>query len=131
MQTNISRTILVTEDNPTNLKLVRDILESQGYKILEAMSGADAIKSVKENKEKISLILMDLQLPDINGLDVIKTLKSDTTTKKIPIIVVSAYAMEKDIENALKAGCDDYITKPINLVSFIARVNSFFDAVRN
>ena len=124
MQT--AKTILIVEDNPINLKLLRDILNFQKFEVLEAVNGKSALESVKEDYNKIDLILMDLQLPDINGLEVIKRIKADAESKDIPIIVVSAHAMESDMKKCREAGCIDYITKPINIQEFINKINSFF-----
>lgn len=123
-----SKTILIVEDNPTNLKLLRDILNYQKFDVLEAIDGKSALESVKTNYNKIDLILMDLQLPDISGLEVIKTIKADTECQNIPIIIVSAHAMESDIKKCYEAGCIDYITKPINIQEFISRINLFFSS---
>ncbi|HBG48630.1 MAG TPA: two-component system response regulator [Cyanobacteria bacterium UBA9971] len=124
MQTH--KTILIVEDNPINLKLLRDILNFQKFEVLEAVDGKSALELVEKNYNKIDLILMDLQLPDINGLEVIKNIKADAESKDIPIIVVSAHAMESDMKKCREAGCIDYITKPINIQEFINKINSFF-----
>jgi len=124
MQTH--KTILIVEDNPINLKLLRDILNFQKFEVLEAVDGKSALELVEKNYNKIDLILMDLQLPDINGLEVIKNIKADSESKDIPIIVVSAHAMESDMKKCREAGCIDYITKPINIQEFINKINSFF-----
>ena len=120
------KTILIVEDNPINLKLLRDILNFQKIEVLEAINGKSALESVKENYNKIDLILMDLQLPDINGLEVIQKIKAIPESQNIPIIVVSAHAMESDIKKCKEAGCIDYITKPINVQEFINKINLFF-----
>ena len=119
-------TILISEDNPVNMKLLRDILTFQEYDIIEAYDGKSALDMIRDNKDKLDLILMDLQLPELDGLEVIKIVKSDDSTKHIPIFVISAHAMESDIKKALKAGCDNYIIKPINIEGFIEKINAFF-----
>ncbi len=124
----MKKTILIAEDNEINMKLMRDILKSQGYDILEAYDGEQAIDLAIENKKTIDLVLMDIQLPKLSGLDAIKALKENKGTKNLLIFVVSAHAMSKDIENAKKAGCIEYITKPINLVEFINKVNSYLQS---
>ena len=124
MQT--AKTILIVEDNPINLKLLRDILNFQKFEVLEAIDGKSALELVEKNYNKIDLILMDLQLPDINGLEVIQKIKAEPESQNIPIIVVSAHAMESDIKKCYEAGCIDYITKPINVQEFINKINSFF-----
>lgn len=121
-----TKTILIVEDNPTNLKLLRDILNYQKYDVLEATDGEMALQTIEKSHNDINLILMDLQLPKIGGLEVIKSIKSETKSQNIPIIVVSAHAMESDIKKCIEAGCLDYITKPINVQDFINRINSLF-----
>jgi len=123
---NTKGTILIAEDNPINMKLLKDILEYQKYKIIEAYDGKSAIDLIRQNKSNIDLILMDLQLPEINGLEVIKLVKSDDSTKNLPVFVISAHAMEIDMKRAMKAGCNNYITKPINVESFMEKINAFF-----
>lgn len=118
--------ILIVEDNPVNMKLVRDVLSAKDYNIFEAYDGKTALKMIKEEKDRIDLILMDLQLPEIDGLEVIKIVKSDDSTKNLPIFVISAHAMESDIKKALKAGCNNFITKPINLQEFLDKIDAFF-----
>lgn len=119
-------TILISEDNPINMKLIRDILSFQGYEIIEANDGKSALDKIKKFKDKIDLILMDMQLPEMDGLQVIKLVKSDAATKCLPIFVISAHAMESDIKKAIKAGCNNYITKPINIEDFLGKINAFF-----
>ena len=120
-------TILIVEDNPINLKLLRDILNYQKFDVLEAIDGKAALEIVEISHNKIDLILMDLQLPDINGLEVIKEIKARPESQNIPIIIVSAHAMESDIKKCKEAGCIDYITKPINVQEFIKKINLFFN----
>lgn len=124
------KTIFIAEDNPTNMKLINDILSYQGYAIIQATDGKMALERIKENKDIIDLILMDVQLPEMDGISVIKKIKSDDSTKNIPIFVISAYAMENDIKNAREAGCNEYITKPINVQNFIKLVNEVFSPVK-
>jgi len=119
------KTILIAEDNDSNFKLVNDILQSYGYNVIAARDGEEAINKIKENYKAIDLILMDIQLPKINGLDAIKIIKENDSTKDIPIFVVSAHAMAQDIEKAKQAGCVEYITKPIKLVEFIQKINNY------
>jgi two-component system, cell cycle response regulator DivK len=123
---NKKGTILIAEDNPTNMKLIRDVLIFSGYEIIEAYNGKDALDKIRQNKDIIDLILMDLQLPEIHGLELIKIIKSDDSTKHLTIFVISAYVQESDVKKALKAGCNNYITKPINLEDFLNNINAFF-----
>jgi CheY-like chemotaxis protein len=108
----MGRRILIVDDNPTNLKLVAYLVKAQGYDV-ETASDADAavaaIAAVPPD-----LILMDLQLPGVDGLELTRRLKADPATRAIKIVAVTAYAMKGDQEKALAAGCDDYVTKPID-----------------
>lgn len=120
----IEKKILIIEDNPANMKLASDILSSEGYKVLKANDGEAGLNIIRQKSKEISLILLDLKLPDMDGIEIIKAAKADKTTEKIPIIVVSAHAMEADIKNTRQAGCADYITKPINIREFLDRIKS-------
>ena len=108
----MSAKILIVEDNPTNLKLLSEVLGFEGYRILQAKDakGAQAVIA----RTPPDLIFMDLALPDMDGLALTRTLKSQTGTKGIRIIAVTAFAMKGDEEKALAAGCDGYLTKPID-----------------
>lgn len=119
------KTIFIAEDNETNLKLISDILTSQGYNLIIEKDGKSALASIIKNKNIIDLILMDLQLPIMDGFEVIEKLKSSDETKNLHIIVVSAHAMKHDINKAKDIGCDDYITKPIQVRNFIEKINDF------
>ena len=103
--------ILIIEDDPKNLKLFRDVLKANGYTTLEAANGEHGVNLAKAHHP--SLILMDIQMPILDGLKATTLLKADTKTQKIPVIALTAYAMKGDEEKALQAGCDGYITKPI------------------
>ncbi|MCK4339034.1 MAG: response regulator [Candidatus Cloacimonetes bacterium] len=108
--------ILVVEDNPINMELVVFLLETNGYSVLKATSAKEGIEIAK--KETPDLILMDIGLPGMNGLVAAKILKNDTRTKKIPIIATTSHAMKGDEEEIRNAGCEGYITKPINTREF-------------
>jgi CheY-like chemotaxis protein len=112
--------ILIVEDNPGNMKLTREILVSRGYRVLEAASGEEALDALKFIHP--DLILMDLQLPGMDGLTVTRRLKSDPATRDIPTLALTAHAMPKDLERALEAGCAGTIAKPIDTVRFPQRV---------
>jgi two-component system, cell cycle response regulator DivK len=114
-------TVLVVEDNPLNLTLVRDILRMQ-FTVIEARSAEVAQDQLRQVRP--DLILMDMQLPGMDGLTLVRLLKKDPRTASIPVIAVSAHAMEFNIEQALSAGCVDYITKPItdDPFTFLERV---------
>ena len=104
--------ILIVDDNPTNLKLVAYLVKASGYEVSTAIDAEAALHQIREHAPR--LILMDLQLPGIDGLELTRRLKSDPATRDIVIIAVTAYAMKGDQDKALAAGCDDYITKPID-----------------
>lgn len=104
--------ILVVEDNAVNRELICDLLEAEGYTVLEATDGAEGIDLAR--REHPDLILMDLQLPNVDGFTATGVLKSDPQTAHIPIIAVTAYTMKGDREKALQAGCDGYLSKPIH-----------------
>ena len=104
--------VLIVDDNPTNLKLVTFLVKASGYDVDTAHDADSAIAAINANRPK--LILMDLQLPGIDGLELTRRLKADANTRAIKIIAVTAYAMKGDQEKALDAGCDDYVTKPVD-----------------
>ena len=105
-------TVLVVDDNPINLKLVSDLLSFEGYRVLKAEDGEKAAASVREDPP--DLILLDVDLPGIDGLTLTKRLKSDPATADIVIVALTAFAMKADRQRAIAAGCDAYVTKPIN-----------------
>ena len=116
-------TILVIEDNKLNMKLVRGMLSLGDYTMLEAMDAETGIQMAREYLP--DLILMDIQLPGIDGLKATKIISNDANLKDIPILALTSYAMEGDKEKALTAGCVDYITKPIDVKKFLETVISF------
>lgn len=116
--------ILYVEDNPQNMRLVRKILKHAGHEVLEAETGLDGI-SVAQN-ELPDLILMDVNLPDIDGLEATARLKADGSTASIPVIALTANAMVGDREKALEAGCDGYLPKPVSRQDLIAAIAEFF-----
>lgn len=115
--------ILIIEDNASNMKLVSSILKMSGYKVLKA---GDAETEITIAKDKLpDLILMDIQLPGMDGLAASRLLKDDEATKHIPIIAMTAFAMKGDMEKAKEAGCNDYISKPFNYQQFLELVKTF------
>lgn len=104
--------VMVIEDNDKNRKLVKMILEANKYEVIEATTAEDSLKYLQQ--EKPDVILLDIQLPNMDGLELIKMLKSNQDTKDIPVVAVTAYAMKGDKERILSAGCDAYISKPID-----------------
>ncbi len=119
----MTKRILIVEDNELNLKLFRDLLEANGYETLETKDGNQAVQMVRSQQP--DLILMDIQLPEISGLDITKMIKADSTIAHIPVIAVTAFAMKNDEEKILQAGCEAYISKPISIVPFMETVKSF------
>ena len=113
-------TILVVEDNPVNRRLVEFLLRSNGYQVREASTAQEAFEILKT--ERPDLILMDVQLPGMDGLEATRKLKENAATRDIPVVAVTSYAMTGDREKALAAGCAGYITKPIDKTTFIQEV---------
>jgi CheY-like chemotaxis protein len=118
-------TILVVEDNPMNMELITDILEAQGYDVKQATTGADAIKIVQSDIP--DMILMDIQLPGLDGLTVTAIIKDDPRTREVPIIALTAHAMRGDEEKAREAGCDNYISKPIDTRQLPLTIRAYLD----
>ncbi|MFM9972433.1 MAG: response regulator [Burkholderiales bacterium] len=116
-------TILIVEDNEKNMKLVRDILQYKGYQTLEAVTGHQGLDLARDKKP--DLILMDIQLPDINGIDALQIIRADATLSKTPVVAVSASVMPDEQQKIVASGFDAYITKPIDLKSFVATVERF------
>ena len=115
--------ILIVEDNETDVRLLKDILETRGYNILQTRDGLEAIDLAVVNLP--DLILMDIQLPDMSGLEVTRLLRGDERSRRIPIIAVTAFAMGWHEREALDSGCDAYISKPISIFGFLRTVESF------
>jgi two-component system cell cycle response regulator DivK len=115
--------ILIVEDNELNMKLLNDVLEAYGYEIFKTGSGIAVLELARQHGP--DLILIDIQLPDISGLDAVRQLKENSQTKSIPVIAVTAFAMAGDERRALDSGCDGYIAKPIMLREFLATVERF------
>jgi two-component system cell cycle response regulator DivK len=118
--------VLIVEDNELNMKLFHDLLEAQGYEILETREGLAALSLAREHRP--DLILMDIQLPEISGLEVTKWLKDDETLAHIPVIAVTAFAMKGDEERIRAGGCAAYIAKPIAVAHFLETVKKHLDA---
>jgi two-component system, cell cycle response regulator DivK len=121
----MTHNILYIEDNPDNMMLVQRALESRGYHLLKAMKGLDGV--AKAESEDVDLILLDINLPDIDGYEVARRLRASDKRelKTVPIIAVTANALKGDAEKALDAGCDVYMSKPINIRELWARVEAF------
>ncbi|WMS42737.1 response regulator [Acuticoccus sp. MNP-M23] len=115
--------VLIVEDNELNMKLFHDLLEASGMTILMTRNGIDALAVAK--REKPDLIVMDIQLPEMSGLEVTETIKSDPDLAPIPVIAVTAFAMKGDEERIRAAGCEAYLSKPISIDRFISTVKAF------
>jgi two-component system, cell cycle response regulator DivK len=122
----MSGCILVVEDQMDNRQILRDLLGNAGYSLVEAENGAEALAAVA--KQRPDLILMDIQLPVMDGYEATRRLKSDPATKAIPIIVVTSYALSGDEGKARAAGCDAYVTKPYSPRQLLAKVREFLPA---
>ena len=115
--------VMVVEDNELNMKLFNDLLEANGYNIIQTRDGLEALKLARQHKP--DLILMDIQLPEVSGLEVTKWIKEDDNLKSIPIIAVTAFAMKGDEEKIREGGCEAYIAKPISVATFLQTVQRF------
>jgi two-component system cell cycle response regulator DivK len=118
-----SKKVLIVEDNDLNMKLFNDLLEAHGYNTLQTRDGVEALKLARQHRP--DLILMDIQLPEISGLEVTKWLKEDDSLKGIPVVAVTAFAMKGDEEVIRQGGCEAYISKPISVTSFLDTVRRF------
>ena len=117
--------ILIVEDNDKNLKLVRDVLQVKGFSTLEAGTAEDGILLAREHKP--DLILMDIHLPGISGIEALKVLRAEAATASIPVIAVTASVMQQDRKQITEAGFDAYVGKPINLKEFVETVKRLVD----
>lgn len=120
------KTVLVVEDNDLNMKLFTDLLEAHGIDAVQTKEGNAVLGVAREHMP--DLILMDIQLPEISGLEVIQWLKDDDDLKAIPVIAVTAFAMKGDEEKIREGGCEDYISKPIDVMGFIEKVQKYINA---
>jgi two-component system cell cycle response regulator DivK len=113
--------ILVVEDNEKNMRLVLDVLQATGFRTLEATTGGQAVELASEHRP--DLVLMDIQLPDIDGIEALTRLRADERTAAIPVLALTAQAMEGDRERFLAAGFDEYVSKPVDIVQLVATVS--------
>ena len=118
-----AHTVLIVEDNELNLKLFTDLLQAQGYRVISTQDGMAALDMARA--ERPDLILMDIQLPEVSGIDVTKWLKADDELREIPVIAVTAFAMKGDEEKIRASGCEAYISKPISVSHFLQTVSEF------
>ena len=119
----MTKTVLIVEDNELNMKLFNDLLEAHGYTTLKTRDGIQALGIAREHRP--DLILMDIQLPEVSGLEVTKWLKEDDDLRHIPVIAVTAFAMKGDEEKIRQGGCEDYIAKPITVSKFLETVQKY------
>jgi two-component system cell cycle response regulator DivK len=119
------KTILIVEDNELNMKLFRDLLSAQGYRTMQTRSGIEAVALAR--KHQPDLIIMDIQLPEVSGLDVTKWLKEDDAMRHIPIIAVTAFAMKGDEQRIREGGCEAYLSKPISIGPFLDTIRHFIE----
>ena len=118
-----AKRVLIVEDNELNMKLFNDLLEAHGYYTLQTKDGVEALRMARAHRP--DLILMDIQLPEVSGLEVTKWLKEDDELRSIPIIAVTAFAMKGDEQKIRDGGCEAYIAKPISVASFMSTVERF------
>ncbi len=122
----MTKTVLIVEDNELNMKLFNDLVETRGCAIIQTRSGVEAVDLAR--KHKPDLILMDIQLPEVSGLQVTQWLKDDEALKSIPIIAVTAFAMKGDEEKIRQGGCEAYLSKPISVGKFLETIDKFLGA---
>lgn len=116
----MGKTVLIVEDNELNMKLFNDLLRAHGFDTLQTNDGVTAMRLAREQQP--DLILMDIQLPEVSGLEVTKWLKADDSVRHIPVVAVTAFAMKGDEEKIRRGGCEDYLPKPIKVATFIETV---------
>jgi len=125
MDAIMAKTILIVEDNELNMKLFNDLLQAHGYSTLQTKDGIEAVALTE--KHHPDLILMDIQLPKISGLEITKMIKEKDDLKHIPVIAVTAFAMKGDEDKIIEGGCDGYIAKPISVPNFLETVADFLN----
>ena len=121
----MAKKVLIVEDNELNMKLFHDLLDAQGYETLQTREGLEALSIAREHRP--DLILMDIQLPEISGLEVTKWLKEDEDLAGIPVVAVTAFAMKGDEERIRQGGCEAYISKPISVTGFLDTIRRLLD----
>ena len=122
----MTKTVMIVEDNELNMKLFHDLLDAQGYKIIQVRDGMQALATARSHNP--DLILMDIQLPEVSGLEITKWLKEDDQLNNIPIVAVTAFAMKGDERRIIDGGCEAYIAKPISITSFLDTVRQYVGA---
>ena len=124
----MSKRVLIVEDNELNMKLFNDLLEANGYTTIPTRNGVEAVELTRRHKP--DLILMDIQLPEVSGLQVIQWIKDDEELKHIPVIAITAFAMKGDEEKIRQGGCEAYLSKPISVVKFLETVRTYLSDPR-
>ncbi|MGI9356382.1 MAG: response regulator [Rhizobiaceae bacterium] len=119
----MAKKVMIVEDNELNMKLFNDLLEAQGFETIQTSNGLEALDLARTHRP--DLILMDIQLPEVSGLEVTKWLKDDDELARIPVIAVTAFAMKGDEERIRQGGCEAYISKPISVLKFLETVKSY------
>jgi two-component system cell cycle response regulator DivK len=119
----MTKTVMIVEDNELNMKLFHDLLDAHGYQTIQTRNGMEALALAREHHP--DLILMDIQLPEVSGLEVTKWLKEDDKLRSIPVVAVTAFAMKGDEERIREGGCEAYISKPISVAKFMDTVRQF------
>jgi two-component system cell cycle response regulator DivK len=122
-------TILIVEDNEKNMKLVRDILQHRGHETIEAVTGTDGVRLARERHP--DLVLMDIQLPDIDGIEALRRIRADASLDIVPVVAVSASVMPDEQQKIVRSGFDAFITKPITLKPFVETVDRFLKQGRS
>jgi two-component system cell cycle response regulator DivK len=120
---SVKKTVLIVEDNDLNMKLFNDLLEAHGYETVQTRNGVEAVELAR--KHKPNLILMDIQLPEVSGLQVTQWIKDDEDLRHIPVIAITAFAMKGDEEKIRQGGCEAYLSKPISVVKFLETVRNY------
>lgn len=123
------RTVLYIEDNFHNRRLVRKILASRGYAVVEAESGSQGMDMLRAGRPP--LLLLDIGLPDVDGLEIVRWIRSEAALRDLPVIAITASAMRGDRERFLEAGCDDYLSKPIHAVELLQVVDRYYPLARD
>lgn len=121
----MTKTVMIVEDNELNMKLFNDVLEAKGYRTIQTRNGMEALDLARQHKP--DLILMDIQLPEVSGLEVTKWLKEENELHHIPVIAVTAFAMKGDEERIRQGGCEAYISKPISVTRFLETIETYLN----
>jgi two-component system cell cycle response regulator DivK len=119
----MQKKVLIVEDNELNMKLFNDLLEAHGYATVQTRNGMEALDLARQHRP--DLILMDIQLPEVSGLQVTQWIKEDPSLRHIPVIAITAFAMKGDEEKIRQGGCEAYLSKPISVVKFLETVRNF------